>query len=74
MGLIQAPEQLRFSYQAIIEGTQRVLHSNSNHEEGLFHVSKHREICAQKNYGVELTFWECIKINLPAFIILRFNY
>lgn len=28
MGLIQTPEQLRFSYQAIIEGTKQVLNQN----------------------------------------------
>lgn len=29
MGLIQTPEQLRFSYQAIIEGTKQILNQNS---------------------------------------------
>lgn len=37
MGLIQAPEQLRFSYQAILEGAKRVLHVHSDGE--LAHVS-----------------------------------
>lgn len=30
MGLIQTPEQLRFSYQAIIEGTKQVINQNAD--------------------------------------------
>lgn len=30
IGLIQTPEQLRFSYQAIIEGAKKLLNKNSN--------------------------------------------
>jgi hypothetical protein len=30
MGLIQTPEQLRFSYQAIIEGAKQLLDPNSS--------------------------------------------
>lgn len=32
MGLIQTPQQLRFSYQAIIEGVKRVLETSFNGE------------------------------------------
>lgn len=32
MGLIQTPQQLRFSYQAIIEGVKRVLGASFNGE------------------------------------------
>lgn len=32
MGLIQTPQQLRFSYQAIIEGVKRVLEASINGE------------------------------------------
>lgn len=32
MGLIQTPQQLRFSYQAIIEGVKRVLDASFNGE------------------------------------------
>lgn len=33
MGLIQTPDQLRFSYQAIIEGAKHILNQNSENEE-----------------------------------------
>lgn len=32
-GLIQTPEQLRFSYQAIIEGAKQLLNSNSDDDD-----------------------------------------
>lgn len=32
-GLIQTPEQLRFSYQAIIEGAKKLLDSNSDDDD-----------------------------------------
>lgn len=33
MGLIQTPEQLRFSYQAIIEGAKQLLNQNNSEPE-----------------------------------------
>nr|XP_023013201.1 tyrosine-protein phosphatase non-receptor type 61F isoform X1 [Leptinotarsa decemlineata]XP_023013203.1 tyrosine-protein phosphatase non-receptor type 61F isoform X1 [Leptinotarsa decemlineata] len=40
MGLIQTPEQLRFSYQAIIEGAKQLIHKNfTSEEDNLVNIS-----------------------------------
>ncbi|KAJ8914436.1 hypothetical protein NQ315_017532 [Exocentrus adspersus] len=47
MGLIQTPEQLRFSYQAIIEGAKRILNQNNSEPEEV--IPDHQEASDSDN-------------------------
>lgn len=43
MGLIQTPDQLRFSYMAVIEGAKFIMGDSTIQVNVYFHVFKHKE-------------------------------
>lgn len=48
MGLIQTPEQLQFSYKAIIEGTKQIFSENSEPSKVIIYFSNDYSIITKK--------------------------